>query len=409
MKSLILILIFAFLCIPILQAQISITRGAQADEIYLSTDWYADCNDDIHYAIFYSNDNGETISLQYENIETPLPGEMKVGRVLGDATPGVLYNYGWNELWVSYNYGENWAFVENYAYSGFYTSGSIAEEMFKNGTDVAGTLYYSDDYGISFTKKNEDIKFLLEVGIMNGELYGRGGLPGVGYNLYFSTNYGETFTSKPIDSAVAFWQVSGYYPQISRGTEPGELYLVSWWPDYHYKIFHSVDTGYTWTEMYESDYIDVYSWRLKYTAGREPGSFYVLRNTPAPPLDHIWLYIDYSSDYGETFTTYFHDLDSTIVSVNSLMDRNFKLTNHPNPFSVHTSFRFSLPDAISNAILNIYDLKGNLIRQFDINGKQLQVWDGSDQSGNKVNSGLYLYQIQSDKSYSSVHKLLFIK
>ena len=34
------------------------------------------------------------------------------------------------------------------------------------------------------------------------------------------------------------------------------------------------------------------------------------------PLKPYMLYIDFSNDYGETFTTYFHDLDSTITNVN---------------------------------------------------------------------------------------------
>ncbi len=46
-----------------------ITRGAEENEIYISTDWYIDYNDDIHYAIFHSTDNGENITLKYENIE----------------------------------------------------------------------------------------------------------------------------------------------------------------------------------------------------------------------------------------------------------------------------------------------------------------------------------------------------
>ncbi|MBE9491502.1 MAG: hypothetical protein IMY70_01340, partial [Bacteroidetes bacterium] len=109
---------FWFLC---LNSYSQITRGAVPAEIYISTDWYVDNFNDLHYAIFHSSDNGENITLKYENIEVPPPGEMQVGKVLGDATPGALYNYGWNELWVSFDYGESWEYKEDYSYAKYAT------------------------------------------------------------------------------------------------------------------------------------------------------------------------------------------------------------------------------------------------------------------------------------------------
>lgn len=385
-----------------------ITRGAQPAELYISTDWYIDYLGDIHYAIFYSTDNGENITLKYENIEVPPPGEMQVGLVLGDATAGALYNYGNNELWVSFDYGENWDFVEDYAYSGFYTSGSNEGVMYKNGTDVAGTLYFSNDYGNTFTAKNEDIKFFLEVGTEIGELYGKSGSAGVGYNIKYSNDYGLNFLTIPIDSSVAFWQIGGYHPRISRGTEQGELYLVSWWLDYHYKIFHSTDTGYTWTEKFESDYINQYFWEVQYTAGRQPGSFYVMCSTVDPTFNHTLLYIDYSNDYGETFTTYFHDLDSTITSVYSITQPDFKMSNYPNPFSEKTTIVFELPDNCKNPVLNICDIHGKTIRHYNITGRKSQHWDGRDGNGNRVPNGVYFYNIKYGNFTSQFKKVLFI-
>ncbi len=91
-----------------------ITRGASPGEIYISTDWYLDNYGQVHYAIFHSTDNGENITLKYENIENPPTGEMQVGKVIGDVTPGALYNYGNNELWVSFDYGESWEYREDF-------------------------------------------------------------------------------------------------------------------------------------------------------------------------------------------------------------------------------------------------------------------------------------------------------
>jgi hypothetical protein len=366
----------------------------------------------MHYAIFYSADNGETMALQYENVENQ-PGVMWVGQVLGDAKPGAVYNnylIETNELSVSFDYGKNWENVNNYGSTPEYTSGCIEGEIYKCCADVQGTVWRSIDFGNNFEEIRQDIKFRLEVGVNPGIVYGFANYPypQVGFYLNFSNDYALNFIQIPIDSAVAFWQISGIYPQISHGTEPGELFLVSWWPDYHFKIFHSIDIGYTWTQKFESGPISIFSWSVGYTAGRQPGSFYVFRLIYDPTYNHRLLYIDYSDDYGETFTTYFHELDSLYTSIASIHKTNLKLSAFPNPFSGITNIAFELPEKWKVPLLNIYNIHGILIRQYDIIGKGFQQWDGSNNQGNLVPDGIYLYNISYNNISSQYSKVLFI-
>ncbi len=386
-----------------LQAQI--TRGAQPGEIYIATDWYADNTGMYHRALFHSVNNGENLDLKYETLWEPPPGEMRLAKILGDATPGAIYNYGWNELWVSIDYGESWEYKE-YLGNTNYMSGQIGGTIFRR---VGAELSVSNNYGSSFTIVTNLISCpIREPGNSLGEFYGINGDIGVGLFLDHTLDYANNYTEIPIDSIVAFWQLGGYYPRISRGTEPGEIYLVSWWPDYHYKIFHSADTGYTWTEKFESGYIDTYYWQVDYTAGREPGSFYVIRGRLTPSQTHTWLYIDYSDDYGETFTTHFHDLDSLYTSVPSLHKPEQHIKAFPNPLKTHTTISFQLPEGSHDPLLNIYDLHGNQIKQLNISGKHAQNWDGTDGSGNRVKNGIYLFNISYDNYYSQFNKLLII-
>ncbi len=278
------ILIITFL-LSITSYSQPITRGALPGELYISTDWYMDNYGQIHYAILHSTDNGEHINLKYENIETPPIEEMKVGNILGDATPGALYNYGDNKLWVSFDYGESWEYKEDYpGYTKFF-SGVNQGLIFKGHSQG---FFKSTDYAETFVLLPITVTCpFTEVGFSEPEFYGIYGEPGFYYNFVHTLDYGQTFTEVPIDSTVAFWSVMGHYPKISRGTESGEVYLISWWLNSNYKIFHSVDTGNSWTEKYESDYIDIYYWRVNYTAGREPGTFYVVRSRINPAGDHI--------------------------------------------------------------------------------------------------------------------------
>jgi hypothetical protein len=307
-------------------------------------------------------------------------------------------------LWVSFDYGVSWEFQENFTYVS-YATGFSNGEIFRRSNN---NLHRSSDYGDTFDLIVESLSEpLSDVGNQIGQLYGFTGSAGIGYKLYYSQDFGNSFTMLLIDSLVAFWAPSGQFPRISRGTEPGELYLTSWTPELHYKIFHSVDTGYTWTEKYESDYINIYYWSVKFTAGRESGSFYVMQARINPPGDHVWLYIDYSSDYGQTFTTYFHDLDSLYTSVTRLNNPNPSLKASPNPFSGQTTITIDLPDDCKTAMLNIYSLQGTHIRQFDITGKNKQLWDGTDGNGCFVPGGVYLYNISFNNTFSSFNKLLF--
>ena len=383
-----------------------ITRGAQPDEIFIATDWYADNTGMFHRALFHSENNGKNLDSKYETLWEPPPGEMRLGKILGDATTGVIYNYGWYELWVSFDYGETWTYKEEYtAYTKYFT-GTMQGLIFKGNFQG---LFKSTDYASNFVLLPITVTCpFTEVGFSEPEFYGVYGEAGSYYNFVHTIDYGQTYTEYPLDSTVAFWQMGGYFPRISRGAVPGEIYLISWWPDYHYKIFHSSDTGYTWTEKYESGYIDIYYWGVTYTAGRKPGSFYVLRGRLTPSQTHTWLYIDYSNDYGETFTTYFHDLDSLYTSVPSLRKTNIRILAFPNPFKTNTTFSFQLPEDFHNHLLNIYDPYGKLIKQFSNNGKNTQIWDGTDKKGNRVKNGMYFFNISYVNFSSQFNKLLII-
>lgn len=403
------ILLFTLLFLTLIKTQTiaQITRGAQLGEIYMSNDWYWD-GYLMHRAVFRSIDNGEHVSIQYSSTNPPIGGEMMIGTLVGDADQGAIYNYGDNELWGSFDYGENWTNLHFFSVLGQFTSGCVPGELYRCCADVQGTIWRSIDYGNTLVEIIQDAKYVLEVGVSEGDVYGRDGNPGIGYNLYFSNNYGEEFITIPIDTSVAYYDIGGYHPIISRGTEPGEIYLVSWWLDSNYKIFHSVDTGYTWTEKYESEDINLYYWGVSYTAGREPGSFYVVRSTGDPTMSHLWLYIDYSDDYGETFTTYFHEMDSLYTKIPSMQEISIDVAANPNPSKTNTTFSFQLSDDFPNPFLNIYDSFGNLIKQFNIKGRNSQTWDGTGNRGNKIEEGLYLYNISSDNYHSQFNKLLII-
>ena len=70
----------------------------------------------------------------------------------------------------------------------------------------------------------------------------------------------------------------------------------------------------------------------------------------------------------------------------------FSVDNYPNPFNPHTKIAFNLPRR-GELSLRIYNLRGELVRilinEMRPAGEDFVVWDGSDDSGRGVASGMY--------------------
>ncbi|MGH7455157.1 MAG: FlgD immunoglobulin-like domain containing protein, partial [bacterium] len=72
--------------------------------------------------------------------------------------------------------------------------------------------------------------------------------------------------------------------------------------------------------------------------------------------------------------------------------------NYPNPFNPSTEIRFQLPEA-SHVTVRIFNALGQEIRRLEDRQYEAGVhsvrWDGKDNAGNAVSSGVYLYQLQA--------------
>ena len=85
--------------------------------------------------------------------------------------------------------------------------------------------------------------------------------------------------------------------------------------------------------------------------------------------------------------------------------------NYPNPFNPDTEIQFQLP-ASSHILLNIYNTNGQQIRTL-VDGVQQAglhtfVWNGQDNNGKPLSSGIYLYRLQTG-SFSQVRKMTLLR
>ncbi len=108
----------------------------------------------------------------------------------------------------------------------------------------------------------------------------------------------------------------------------------------------------------------------------------------------------------------FKTTDITGITDNNLeIPTTFELlANYPNPFNPSTNIKFGIPEA-SVVSITIYDQLGNLITKLNGNysngGYYNITWNGLNNNGNIVSSGIYYYRIEA-KSISE-NKNIFIK
>ena len=92
------------------------------------------------------------------------------------------------------------------------------------------------------------------------------------------------------------------------------------------------------------------------------------------------------------------------------------LPNYPNPFNPETWIPYHLAND-SDVLLSIYDINGTLVCELDLGHQQAgyytdrsraAYWDGRNEWGEPVASGVYFYQLRAD-DYSQMRKMVILK
>ena len=85
--------------------------------------------------------------------------------------------------------------------------------------------------------------------------------------------------------------------------------------------------------------------------------------------------------------------------------------NFPNPFNPSTTIMYAVPAQAAGQPLTlaVYDLLGQRVRHLDsesaLPGTHRVVWDGRDDHGQEVASGVYIYQLRA-RNYTATRKMI---
>jgi len=111
--------------------------------------------------------------------------------------------------------------------------------------------------------------------------------------------------------------------------------------------------------------------------------------------------------------------DFTDVKEDKITEMDYKLyQNYPNPFNPSTTISYALPQT-SDVEIIIYDIMGREVKQFIIPtqnaGYQNVVWDGRNNFGISVSSGIYIFRFRANsledknRTFEKSAKLMLIK
>ena len=107
------------------------------------------------------------------------------------------------------------------------------------------------------------------------------------------------------------------------------------------------------------------------------------------------------------------DADLRGASAGALPRKLALLGNHPNPFNPTTTISFTVPAGMnSEHTLSVYDARGRLVRELGRGpvepGLHQVIWDGRNQRGQSVSSGMYLYRLRVEDN-EQTGKMVLLK
>lgn len=134
-------------------------------------------------------------------------------------------------------------------------------------------------------------------------------------------------------------------------------------------------------------------------------NYYGQCNVPSPNQDFVGLAAGSLHSLGlqVTGTGVETQTDSEILHINAI---------HPNPVSSTATVQFSSP-GLSHVSLKVFDMTGRIMRNVEIGtvvvGQHTATWDGRNDTGEALSSGIYFIRLTGDGVQSNSSRLVLIR
>ncbi|MDZ7362981.1 MAG: YCF48-related protein [candidate division KSB1 bacterium] len=413
--------------------------------------------------VFRSTDNAASwtainTNLRYTSIVS-LAAQQTTGYVFAGSHCGGIFR--------STDSGQNWTWagLPNASVTALATN--VSGDIFA-GTSAGdpifgarGRIFRSTDNGTTWVNVSPDDDYFLSFAFSpSGELYaGTGFYSLCGFlnicdygDIYYSNNNGQNWTkiASMLDDHVhalavnasgrvfagtpeGIYRRSGEFWQYVQGPNVRSLLVHS--PTGHVfagasnGILRSIDDGGNWNTIHSLP--GNFTWALAmdanghiYAATEKSG---VLRSTDNGVTwqsistgltinDIRSLALHHAS--GQIFAgtngrgVFRHEQPTAVSEIASEMPASFELTqNYPNPFNPSTTIKYDLPQQVEVKLV-IFDMLGRRVRTLVAHrqqtGRYAITWDGRNDAGEQVPSGVYLYRIEAG-DFRAARRLTMVK
>ena len=180
-------------------------------------------------------------------------------------------------------------------------------------------------------------------------------------------------------------------------------------------------TDVNWDETVDADDVTLVTYHIEDDGGAPSliGAFSLLDKKTLEKLDPVTLqsYLDIlrtESDGSPKYLRAIAIIESVLAAIRP--SKTQLLANFPNPFNPETWIPYHLANP-SNVRISIYNMQGIVVRRLELGHQptgyytsrnRAAYWDGTNEIGEKVSSGIYFYQLQAD-NVSLLRKMLILK
>lgn len=314
----------------------------------------------------------------------------------------------YGSLYKSTNGGQSWNYV-------FGANGPLVrlainpknpDIMYVTKTIPFGTVYKTTNGGASW--------FTCGNGLIN-ELYFQAGpidinpeypdtvLLGTNTGLYCTTNGGNSWDST---------SVKGFIPGINFHPKLPNIAFAS--STYDWTTYKTTNSGLTWYKTVGSD--GEFNRRMVFD-NAYLNIIYNTENLKSIDTGNTWFKLDSINNSwndidinNSLFPTLFatsgtyglHIYNDFTSALDEVVHNNqiFALHAYPNPFNSSTNIQFSIPES-QEITLKVFDILGREVKtltqdKYFLPGSYKNYWNGTNEEGNSVSSGIYICQIISN-------------
>ena len=259
---------------------------------------------------------------------------------------------------------------------------------------------------------------------VNAEQFGKNSI-----NHTFTVINPKDYVYENFESIISDnWEMSGNADWVSDGT------IKPFIGDYCFKsddIINDEEANVSYSAYSEENGLISFAYKVSSESGYDFFSFYIDEEVILEVSGEIpWTYVSYEFPAGEHILKWQYKKDYIVdggedcawidavilpeikVGIENPLASKFKLENHPNPFNPKTNISLTVDSNVEKIRIEIFNVLGQKVKTL-FNGKLNEgthsfIWNGKNDAGENLASGVYFYKASSNKK-TVTNKMLMIK